>query len=61
MDLWIILKFSPDRIGNIFEHLVLQLILSEAKAAHKNIQAFLYRIEGGAEIDFILEFNQTLF
>jgi uncharacterized protein len=54
-------EISPDRIGNIFEHLVLQLILSMAKALHQDIRISVYRTERGAEVDFIVEFNKTLY
>ncbi len=54
-------EISPDRIGNIFEHLVLQLILSQAKAFHQDIRISVYRTEGGAEVDFIVALNKSLY
>lgn len=52
---------SPDRIGNLFEHLVLQLILSSAKAHDDTVRVSVYRTEGGAEVDFIIEKDNELF
>ena len=46
---------SPDRIGVVFEHLCLQMILSEAKARDEDIRVSFYRTEAGAEVDFIVE------
>lgn len=50
-----------DRIGNLFEHLILQLILSSAKAHDENIRLSTYRTEAGVEVDFILEKDNELF
>lgn len=46
---------SPDRIGVLFEHLFLQLLLSSAKAADEEIRASVYKTDSGAEVDFIVE------
>ncbi len=46
---------SADRIGTLFEHLVLQLMLSAAKALDLDIRLSMYRTEAGAEVDFVLE------
>ena len=54
-------SISNDRIGLLFEHLVLQLIISEAKARDETIRLSIYRTEGGAEVDFILEKKGKIF
>lgn len=46
---------SADRKGMLFEHLCLQMILSEAKNRDEDIRVSVYRTEGGAEVDFIVE------
>jgi predicted AAA+ superfamily ATPase len=46
---------SPDRIGLLLEHLVLQLVLSGAASRDHDIRVSTYRTEAGAEVDFILE------
>lgn len=52
---------SADRLGLLFEHLVLQLLLSEAKARDEEIRVSVYRTEAGAEVDFIVEKGAELF
>jgi predicted AAA+ superfamily ATPase len=52
---------SADRRGNLFEHLCLQMILSEAKARDEDVRVSIYRTEGGAEVDFVLEKGRDLF
>lgn len=52
---------SSDRIGPLFEHLVLQLIISEAKARDETIRLSVYRTEAGAEVDFVLEKKGEVF
>lgn len=52
---------SPDRIGSLFEHLVLQLILSAAKSLDESIRISTYRTEAGSEVDFVLERGSELF
>lgn len=54
-------KASNDRIGNLFEHLFLQVLTSTAKAFDQNIRVSVYRTEAGAEVDFIIEKNNQLF
>lgn len=54
-------KASSDRIGNLFEHLFLQLVVSSAKAHDENIRVSVFRTEGGSEVDFIIEKNNELF
>jgi len=48
-------KVSQDRVGLLFEHLVLQLIHSGAKANDEAIRVSVYHTEAGSEVDFILE------
>lgn len=52
---------SPDRLGLLFEHLVLQLIISTAKSHDVDIRISVYRTDAGAEVDFILEKNNKVF
>jgi predicted AAA+ superfamily ATPase len=47
-------KASPDRIGNLFEHLVFTQITHGALALDERINLASYRTEHGAEADFIL-------
>lgn len=54
-------RVSPDRIGMLFEHLVLQLILSEAKANDDDYRISNYRTDRGIEVDFIFEKNRDIF
>jgi len=52
---------SADRVGNLLEHLVLQLILSGAKCRGDDVRVTNYRTEGGAEVDFIVERGADVF
>lgn len=52
---------SPDRIGMLFEHLVLQLLLSEAKSYDEDYRISNYRTDRGSEVDFILEIKNKVF
>lgn len=52
---------SPDRVGSLLEHLFLQMLLSSAKANDNSIRVSVYRTEGGAEVDFIVEKDQKIF
>lgn len=52
---------SADRSGNLFEHLVLQLIVSEAAARDLECRVSVYRTEAGAEVDFIVELDREVF
>ncbi|MBI4041568.1 MAG: ATP-binding protein [Deltaproteobacteria bacterium] len=52
---------SGDRIGSLFEHLILQLILSGAKAHDDTVRMSNYRTNAGVEVDFILERKNELF
>jgi len=50
-------KVSPDRIGNLFEHLIFTQIAHSALALDKRINISSYRTEHGAEVDFIVTSN----
>lgn len=52
---------SPDRIGSLFEHLVVQTIHSTAQALDRDIRMSVYRTSGGAEVDIILEEGRDIF
>jgi predicted AAA+ superfamily ATPase len=52
---------SSDRVGNLFEHLVLQLLWSEFQGRDEEIRLSVYRTEAGAEVDLILERKGALF
>lgn len=54
-------KVSPDRIGNLFEHLVFSQIAHSASALDKRIDLSSYRTEHGAEVDFIVTGNGETF
>ena len=49
---------SPDRIGNLFEHLFFNQLLSGAKALDRECRVSTYRTERGAEVDFIVEWRK---
>ena len=51
-------KVSPDRIGNLFEHLISTQIAHSALALDKRINLSSYRTEHGAEVDFIVTSNK---
>lgn len=44
---------SSDRVGNLFEHLVLQQTLHTAQSKSISIQCHNFRTRGGLEIDFL--------
>lgn len=52
---------SPDRIGFLFEHLVIQCIRSTAQALDRDVRMSVFRTSNGAEVDLILEDNSELF
>src|SRR3989338_2397397 len=51
---------SDDRKGRLFEHLFFQQLTSSAYAQDKDIRISTYRTEHGAEVDFIIEFDGTV-
>ncbi|MBX9766729.1 MAG: DUF4143 domain-containing protein, partial [Bdellovibrionales bacterium] len=54
-------EISPDRKGMLFEHLCLQMMISQFKALDQDYRVSVYRTEGGAEVDFIVEKNKEVF
>jgi predicted AAA+ superfamily ATPase len=48
---------SPDRIGNLFEHLIFTQIVHTTLALDKRTHLASYRTEHGAEVDFIFTSN----
>lgn len=54
-------EISNDRIGSLFEHLVLQIMISEFQCLDEEIRLSVYRTEGGSEVDLILERKGELF
>jgi predicted AAA+ superfamily ATPase len=54
-------EVSADRAGTLFEHLVLQLITAEAASRDLDYRVSVYRTDAGAEVDFIVELNRTVF
>lgn len=54
-------EVSADRIGMLFEHFCLQMIVSEFKARDQDFRISVYRTEAGAEVDFIVERGRDIF
>ncbi len=54
-------EVSLDRIGLLFEHLILQLLKSAFKAHDEDVRISVYRTDGGAEVDFIVERQAGVF
>jgi predicted AAA+ superfamily ATPase len=52
---------TSDRIGNLFEHLFLQLLIASAQAHDDDIRVSVFRTDSGTEVDFIVEKNNELF
>lgn len=52
---------SNDRKGNLFEHFMLQQIVSTAKAFDLDYRVSTYRTSHNAEVDFILEIGGEVF
>ncbi len=52
---------SSDRIGILFEHLILQLLKSAFKNQDEDVRISSYRTDAGAEVDFIVERGQKIF
>lgn len=46
---------SADRMGRIFEHLVIQAIRATAQALDKDVRLSVFRTSGGAEVDLVIE------
>jgi len=45
----------------LFEHLCLQMIVSEFKSRDQNFRISVYRTDAGAEVDFIIEKDREVF
>lgn len=52
---------GPDRIGNLFEHFIVQQIRSLQKSLNVDIRLTTYRTENNAEVDLILEVNNKVY
>lgn len=52
---------GPDRIGNLFEHFIVQQIRSLQKSLNVDIRLTTYRTENNAEVDLILETDKKVF
>lgn len=52
---------SSDRIGRLFEHLVIQSVRATAQAMDREVRLSVYRTAGGAEVDLIIEEGKDLF
>jgi uncharacterized protein len=56
-----IVKNKKSALLYLFEHLCLQMIVSEAKARDMDYRLSVYRTEAGAEVDFILELGSEVY
>jgi predicted AAA+ superfamily ATPase len=54
-------EVPEDRVGRIFEHLVIQSIISTAQSLDKKIRTSVFRTQTGREVDLILEDGKNLF
>ncbi len=52
---------SNDRIGKLFEHLVIQLIRSEMQGRDEEIRFSVYRTQTGSEVDLIVERKRAMY
>ena len=52
---------GPDRIGNLFEHFILQQIRSIQKSKNLDMRITTYRTENNVEVDFIIEVKEKVF
>lgn len=51
---------SPDRVGSLFEHLVVNQLFATAAASDEHLDLYTFRTRGGLEVDFIVRFGRTL-
>lgn len=51
---------SPDRAGNLFEHLVFSQLKHSAAARDEEISIATFRTESGSEVDFVIEWQGKL-
>lgn len=54
-------SLGPDRIGNLFEHFIVQQIRSLQKSLNLDIRLTTYRTENKAEVDLILEIENKVY
>ncbi|MFN7729149.1 MAG: ATP-binding protein [Bdellovibrio sp.] len=54
-------SLSADRQGFLFENLFFNQLRSSLEASGKEYRISTYRTDGGAEVDFILEFNGEIY
>jgi predicted AAA+ superfamily ATPase len=50
-----------DRIGRLFEHLTIQIVISTAQCLDKDIRTSVFRTQTGREVDLILEDGKDVF
>jgi len=55
-----VFRASPDRIGMLFEHLVVGQLFSTAAARDKRLDLYSFRTRGGLEVDFLARFAGEL-
>lgn len=53
-------RASPDRIGSLFEHLVVNQLFATAAACDEQLNLHTFRTRGGLEVDFIVRFGRAL-
>jgi predicted AAA+ superfamily ATPase len=53
-------RASSDRIGSLFEHLVVNQLFATAAARDQRLDLYTFRTPGGLEVDFIVRFGQAL-
>jgi len=53
-------EVSADRIGALFEHLVCQQLFDSASAIDASIRVSNFRMEHGAEVDFVVELGRQV-
>jgi predicted AAA+ superfamily ATPase len=51
---------SADRVGTLFEHLVVSQLWATAAAYDRELSLHAFRTRGGLEVDFIARFHHTL-
>jgi predicted AAA+ superfamily ATPase len=54
-------QVSNDRVGSLFEQLVINQLFNEASARDLDVRLSSYRTEHGAEVDVIVEVGRTIF
>lgn len=52
---------SADRVGNLFEHVVVSQLHATAKALDVRMELFSFRTRGGLEVDLVAKINQRYF